>query len=105
MNSGKYQRRDRACWQTHIQTWKDSGLSQTEYCRQNNISLSSFTNWKAKISSEVFRDQAFVELRHENISYQQNCIEFVVDNDLSIKVREDIPVLFLKNLFLALRGV
>lgn len=105
MDSGKYQRRDRACWQTHIQAWKKSGLSQTEYCRQNNISLSSFTNWKSKISSEVFRDQAFVELRHDNLSNQQNCIEFVVDNDLSIKVREDIPVLFLKNLFLALRGV
>jgi hypothetical protein len=32
----------------HIQNWRSSGLSQTEYCRQNNISSKTFLYWKRK---------------------------------------------------------
>ena len=38
-------------WQSHIESWKDSGLSQAEYCRQNNLKSRIFTYWKLKFSS------------------------------------------------------
>lgn len=39
-------------WQSHLANWKDSGLSQAEYCRQNNLKSTRFTYWKLKLSSQ-----------------------------------------------------
>ncbi|WP_250465090.1 IS66 family insertion sequence element accessory protein TnpA [Microbulbifer litoralis] len=35
-------------WQQHIQTWKESGLSQAAYCQQHDLKLSTFTYWRHK---------------------------------------------------------
>jgi len=39
-------------WQSHLETWKDSGLSQAEYCRQKELKSRIFTYWKLKLSSQ-----------------------------------------------------
>lgn len=39
-----------AFWHQHIHTWKNSGLSQAEYCSVNNLSTSNFSKWKKKIA-------------------------------------------------------
>ena len=35
-------------WNDHIKKWKDSGLSQIDYCRENNLLKHRFTYWKCK---------------------------------------------------------
>ena len=35
-------------WLEHIEAWKQSGLSQAQYCRTHNISSKSFYYWKCK---------------------------------------------------------
>lgn len=35
-------------WTRHIKGWEESGLTQIEYCRQNNLSKHRFTYWKCK---------------------------------------------------------
>ncbi len=37
-------------WKTHIDKWAETGLSQREYCRQNNLRPNRFTYWKVKLS-------------------------------------------------------
>lgn len=39
-------------WRAHIEQWSISGLTQTEYCRQNEISRDQFTYWKRKFKNE-----------------------------------------------------
>lgn len=39
-------------WKTHIDQWATSGLTQTEYCRQNEISRDRFTYWKTKFKKQ-----------------------------------------------------
>ena len=46
-----YQER-RQLWQTHIEAWPLTGLSQAEYCRQNNLKATRFTYWKRKFQKE-----------------------------------------------------
>lgn len=41
-------KKKRKFWQTHVEAWTTSGMSQTEYCRQNNLSIKSFGYWKRK---------------------------------------------------------
>lgn len=37
-------------WADHIKRWEESGLSQIDYCRANNLSRHHFTYWKCKNS-------------------------------------------------------
>jgi hypothetical protein len=39
----------RSYWQSHIEGWQHSGLSQHEYCRQHYLSLSSFGYWRSRL--------------------------------------------------------
>lgn len=46
--SGKRQFREK-----HIAQWRESGLSQVEYCRKNKIGLKAFQYWKRKSKHSV----------------------------------------------------
>lgn len=36
-------------WQAHIAAWLESGLSQSEYCRQRQLSRDTFIYWKKRL--------------------------------------------------------
>ena len=36
-------------WQQRLQTWRDSGLSQKEWCTQHDIKQPQFWYWKKKL--------------------------------------------------------
>ena len=36
-------------WQQHIDSWKNSGLSQQNYCKQNELTFSSFGYWRGRL--------------------------------------------------------
>lgn len=36
-------------WRDHLHTWKKSDLTQTEYCRRNQLSIKCFTYWKSRL--------------------------------------------------------
>ncbi|MFK5951978.1 MAG: IS66 family insertion sequence element accessory protein TnpB, partial [Desulfobacterium sp.] len=38
----------RAFWQVHLDAWTDTELSQSAYCRKNNLRANQFTYWKKK---------------------------------------------------------
>lgn len=40
-------------WTSHIEGWKSSGLSQVDYCRQNDLSRVQFTYWKCKLDKKA----------------------------------------------------
>lgn len=37
-------------WQQHISDWKDSGLTQLEFCKTKNIKTHNFTYWKKQLT-------------------------------------------------------
>ena len=39
-------------WASHIESWKESGLKQIDYCRQNDLSRHRFTYWKCKLDKK-----------------------------------------------------
>ncbi len=36
-------------WQYHLDAWALTGLSQAEYCRQNDLKVNRFTYWKHRL--------------------------------------------------------
>lgn len=44
-----YKSEKRRYWESHIEKWRASGVSQVEYCRLNNVSIKSFRYWKRRV--------------------------------------------------------
>jgi len=45
--------KSRQFWVEHVNAWSDSDLSQAEYCRQHNLPMGNFYNWKLKLKSRT----------------------------------------------------
>ncbi len=41
-------REKRRYWKDHIDSWKASGLKQSQYCRQHDLKLHQFVYWRKK---------------------------------------------------------
>ena len=46
-------------WTDGLQKWEKSGLSQSEYCRQNNLKLHQLTYWKKMLLNNLSPEQPF----------------------------------------------
>ena len=74
--------RKRIDWESHINEWRGSGKSQSRYCREAQISLSSFQYQKSALERcQVSQD--FVEVGGTG------SIEFVVGEKLIVRVPLD----------------
>lgn len=75
-------------WKNHLSYWKQSKLSQAEYCRQNNLNKCLFSKWKIKLFNEK-ENKPFIEIPIENFTKEssKNGIELVIND--SIKVMLD----------------
>ena len=40
-------------WKPIISAWRDSGLSQSAFCRKNDLNLPQFSYWRVKISGKT----------------------------------------------------
>ena len=58
-------------WQTHINAWKQSGISQSDFCRQHGLNIKIFGYWKRKLCSKSEYQRQKVSstpVPHEGIS-------------------------------------
>lgn len=100
----KYQRHNQNYWEKHITTWQGSGLTQSEYCKQNKIPLSSFANWKKKININPIPASPFIELKG-HLPVSEEHFELEIDSGLTLRIRESIPLELLQNILMAVRGM
>jgi hypothetical protein len=49
---GDYQLERKDIWVQKLQDWEMSGLKRAEYCRQNQIPVSTFDYWRKRIRKE-----------------------------------------------------
>jgi hypothetical protein len=42
-------------WQSHFARWRESGLTQSEYCHQEQLSRHRFKYWRNKLEATVKR--------------------------------------------------
>lgn len=51
-----------AQWQSHIQAWQRSGLSQAGYCQQHELVVSRFGYWRRKLQGGRSPAPEFVQV-------------------------------------------
>jgi hypothetical protein len=65
-----------AYWQEHISQWSKSGLTQAEYCRQNNLSAAAFHWWKREFRRK-FNAQKAIPAKRQQRNSSSTAMQFV----------------------------
>ena len=99
----------RTYWKQHIESWQQTGLTQTEYCRQHNLKHHQLVYWKKRfLKTET--DVSFVPLKLEDLldlppRRDQASLTLEINNQFKIEIRADFDARLLRQLIFALRGV
>ena len=99
----------RSYWKQHIDSWQETGLTQTEYCRRNNLKHHQLVYWKKRfLKSET--DVSFVPIKLEDFleipaPSDSASISLVVNNHLKIEIKAGFDAQLLRQLIFALRGL
>ena len=102
---------NRKCWINHLKKWKAGGLTQAEYCRQNELSDKSFYYWKRRfeiknksISFVKLPDLSDLQNKHKNI-HSNNSLKVLIGNELQIELNDNFNPETLKKAVQALRSI
>ena len=101
--------RKRIYWKHHIDSWQETGLTQTEYCRRHNLKHHQLVYWKKRfLKTET--DVSFVPLKLEDLLdkpnlAETNALNLVVDNNFKIEIRPGFDTQLLRQLIFVLRGL
>ena len=98
-------REKRQFWENHIQAWQQSGLTQVEYCRQNNLKNHRWWYWRKRISNPCDTDVTFVPLRFSSNKISQAGIRVVTPNGYRIEFDSGFDFSKLRQLIAAVRGL
>jgi hypothetical protein len=81
-------------WRQHVSQWLNSGLSQSQYCREHKLASGSFSTWKIKLvgpdnDTPPVRKKPLllpVEIEHKTLPFT---IEIVINANVSLRVPSD----------------
>ena len=99
----------RTYWKQHLESWQQTGLTQTEYCRQNNLKHHKLVYWKKRfLKTET--DVSFVPIKLEDLldipgQADHASLYLVINNHLKIEIRAGFNALLLRQVIVALRGL
>jgi len=99
----------RSYWKQHIDSWQETGLTQTEYCRQHNLKHHQLVYWK-KHFLKTEKNVSFVSVKLEEllempIRQDQASLILVINNQFKIEIRAGFDAQLLQQLIFALRGL
>jgi hypothetical protein len=99
----------RSCWKQHIDSWQETGLTQTEYCRRNNLKHHQLVYWKKRfLKTET--DVSFVPIKLEDLldipaPPESASLSLAINNHFKIEIRPGFNAQLLHELIFALRGL
>jgi hypothetical protein len=88
-------------WSAHVHNWEISGLSQNEYCRQNDLSKDTFSNWKRRFLKQA---NLFVQIKPKKVIHQSK-MKVIINETLKIEVEPGYDPDQLKSLVNLLRSM
>jgi transposase-like protein len=74
--------------QSQVENWNKSGLSMSEYCRQNNVALASLSEWKRSILRSKIQFKAVKSLVSTETTTPSNIVEIIIDQRIKIRLQQ-----------------
>ena len=102
LNQRSLERQD--YWQNKIKLWEEGGLSQSEYCRQNNIDQQQFSKWKIRLSKNTKNKFVRINVKLRKDFPNPACLELVIKENYTIKIHSDFNPDTLKKLIETIGG-
>ena len=75
-------------WKSHVEAYRNSGLSQKKYCEQEKISYWSMNHWKRKIDPERNRLLEIPLSLVDSLSKSNKEIELTLEDRIRISIPE-----------------
>jgi hypothetical protein len=81
----------RKFWQTHIEQWQTSGLSQRAYCIQHDLIIHRFYDWRRRIKPDDNKRVSFLPLSlAEGASFNRASVRIHTPNGYTIEIGNQI---------------
>jgi len=74
--------------QQQVATWEKSGLTMSEYCRQNNVSLTSLSDWKHSILGSKVQFKRIQSQPSSEMARSSNVVEIILDHRIKIRLQQ-----------------
>ena len=99
----------RSYWKQHIDSWQETGLTQTEYCRQHKLKHHQLVYWKKRFLKAT-TDVSFVPIKLEDLlempaAPESAPLSLLINNHLKVEIRPGFDAQLLRQLIFALRGL
>ena len=93
-------------WKNHLSCWEQSQLSQSEYCRQNNLDKYLFSKWKIKLNDKA-ENTGFIEIPINNLAKEPSNtgIELIINDSVKIKLDENYNENLLKKVLRMMENI
>lgn len=89
-------------WRTHIEEWKQSGLSQSEWCRSKGFNPGRLSYWRQKLGYTKQPNINFTEISHKPAVTSAKESKLVISiGNARIEITEDINLEFLQKVLKA----
>lgn len=102
MKNTRSSTKGRSFWQAHVKAQNASGITQREYCRQNNISYWSFNPWKRRIENESVQFQEISPTIVQEQPGENRRIKITVNDTIRISVPEGFSAATLRDILAVL---
>lgn len=76
----------RAYWQSKIQQWENGELNQPDFCKQNNLSFSTFQYWRGLLKQQKTKP---VEFKPVTVKQQKLALPSSSENDLQLQIKTE----------------
>ncbi len=97
----------RSFWKKQIRNWQESGLSQSEFCRTNNLIPHRFTYWKRKLVKQQEKAVSLVQVdmktKLNTKPAYRSPLRIVFNNQFHIEVDRDFDPVTLRQLVYTLK--
>ncbi len=80
----------RKTWKKHLQACKDSGLTQKEYCRINNIAQNTFLYWKKQLGGQQSKSVSLVplQIKSDFLKFKSSPLCLTIDDRYKIEMNK-----------------
>ena len=90
-------------WRSHIDQWSVSELTQTEYCRKNDLSRTRFTYWKVKFKTQNLPVE-FVQIQ-QPMHHAHAELKLNIGREFQIEIPDGFSQAALEQVLMALKVV
>jgi hypothetical protein len=93
-------------WQAHVKAWKDSNLSQAEYCRRQELKTHRLCYWVNKKPAKPDHPLALVEIPTQKMPIRNDAaLKLTIDNYYQIEIADHFSPVTLEQILQTLRRI